>query len=166
MKDWHDGAQVSWAHPSPACCAFLQGFGSKMLHSLLLVGPGMWAICRCFQHDARLTTSISHSSVNSAGTRTNNCASEEEELHLVPVWECLTFLHICDVSTERIREQTRGKKTRLRILFPIFINSLQWDWFKRAVINVYLHTKFMTGLFPHHHHSFLTWSDVKLESSG
>lgn len=107
VTDWHDGVQVSWAHLSPACCAFLQGFGSKMLHSLLWGGPRMRAICRCFQRNARLTTFISHSSVNSAGTRTNNCASKEEKLHLVPVWECLTFLHKCEVSTERICEQTR-----------------------------------------------------------
>lgn len=74
--------------------------------------------------------------------------------------------HMWCVHRTHTWTNTWGKKTHLRILFPIFINSLQWDWFKRAVINVYLHTKFMTGLFPHHHHSFLTWSDVKLESCG
>lgn len=51
---------------------------------------------------------------------------------------------------------TCSTKLRVRILFAIFINSLQQDWFKRAVINVYLHTKFMTVLFPLHHHFFLT----------
>lgn len=88
--DNNDGVQVSWAHLSPACCAFLQGFGSRMLHSLLLVWPGMRAICRCFRCDAGLTTFISHSSVNPAGTRTN-CASEEDKPHLFP---CMVMFNI------------------------------------------------------------------------
>lgn len=145
--DNNDGVQVSWAHPSPACCAFLQGFGSRMLHSLLLVWPGMRAIGRCFRCDARLTTFISHSSVNPAGTRTN-CASEEDKPHLFP---CMVMFNIPAHMWWVYRMCTWAnmwQKEKELLKTHIFLSVLQRECYKSPVINAYLHAQFITGLVP------------------
>lgn len=153
VTDWCDGLQVSWAHPPLACCAFLQGFGSK---------------------DASLSPvsgarNASHLQVSSARRQADNfyftlkCElgrDSHQQLCLrrreASPFPCMGMFNIpahmwCVHRTYMWTKTTQKERMRM-----IYINSLQWDRFKRAVINVYLHAKFMTGPFPHHHRSFLT----------